>query len=99
MVPLFKSVLNQVSIDNVNRVLHSGWLGQGKEVEALENEFAKYIGCKYAVALNSGTAALHLAVKCLDLPTDSMVITTPNTFVSTNHVLLYEKFIPIFADI
>jgi len=110
LIPLFKSLVSHRAKKEVARVLDSGWIGLGPEVALFEREFAKYVGCKHAIALNSGTEALRLAVHYWCPSFDSgfgvglkirntKVLTTPNTFVSTNHVLLQNKFWPIFADI
>ena len=99
MIPLFRTKIYPESIENVIKVLQSGWLGLGKEVEAFEKAFCDYIGCKYAVAVNSGTAALQLAVELLGIPKGSRIISTPLTFVATNHELLRAGYDPLFADI
>jgi perosamine synthetase len=78
-------------------LLDSGWIGQGPVVERFEAACAKYVGAKHFVATSSGTAALHLAVHCLDLPKGSRVLTTPITFVSTNAALLYCGLVPVFG--
>lgn len=98
MIPLFKPYICQEAKDGVLRVLDSGWLGLGPEVEAFEKEFASYLGAKHAVAFNSGTGALEAAITCLD-SVDVLAVSTPNTFVSTNHVLLQHGYDIIFADI
>ena len=79
-------------------MLQSGWTGLGPETEAFEKEFAEYIGVRYAVAVNSCTAALHLALKVAGVE-GGEVITTPMTFVATNHAILYNSSIPVFCDI
>jgi perosamine synthetase len=84
---------------NVKRVLESGWSGLGPEVEAFEQEFATYLGAKYVVGTSSGTEALRLSVVSAHLTKGSIIITTPNTFVSTGHVILQSGFIPYFVDI
>ena len=76
----------------------TGWIGLGPKTKEFEERFAEYIRTKYAVALNSGTAALHLGLKVLEIE-GMEVITTPMTFVSTNHAILYNQGIPVFADI
>ena len=99
MIKLFDPLISESAINSVVDVLKSGWIGMGPVTEQFEKEFAKYIGSKYAVAVNSATAALHLTVKTLDLLPGDEVITTPMTFISSNHVLLYEKLVPVFCDI
>jgi len=98
-IPLFKPVICEEAIEAVSDVLRSGWIGLGPKTEAFEQDFAKYIGAPYAVALNSCTAGLHLGLLLLNLPAGAEVITTPLTFVSTNHAILYSGCKPIFADI
>jgi perosamine synthetase len=98
-VPLFRSKVCDEAIDSVGEVLRSGWLGLGPKTAAFEKAFAEYVGAPYCVGLNSCTAALHLGVRLLDLPPGAEIITTALTFVSTNHVILYEKCRPVFADI
>jgi perosamine synthetase len=98
MIPIFKPSYNDREAIAVAGVLASGWSGMGPRVEEFEAKFAEYIGTKYAVALNSGTAALHLAVKCL-VPPGLTIITTPITFVSTAHAILYNDCKPVFVDV
>ncbi len=76
----------------------TGWLGNGPKTKEFEQRFSELIGVSNAVALNSATAALHLAMLLVDVR-GYEVITTPMTFVSTNHAILYAGGIPVFADI
>jgi perosamine synthetase len=98
-IQLFEPVIRDESIEAVKRILKSGWIGMGPETESFERNFSRYIGCKYTVGLNSCTSALHLAMKLLGIRYGDEVITTPLTFVSTNHAILYEGGIPVFSDI
>jgi perosamine synthetase len=100
-IPLFRPVIREPAVDAVTDVLRSGWLGPGKNVQEFERAFADYIGAPgiHCVGLNSCTSALHLALRLLDLPPGSEIVTTPLTFVATNHPILYERCTPIFADI
>ena len=97
-IPIFRPWYDQGEIQAVTEVLESGWIGLGPKTEEFENRFAEYIGTPYAVGMNSATAALHLALKVLEVE-GKEVITTPMTFVSTGHAILYNNAIPIFADI
>ena len=99
MIKLFEPYIDQDGIDAVTEVLKSGWIGTGPVVAQLEKEFAEFVGAKYAVAVNSATSALHLAVKVVGVEDWDEVITTPTTFISTNHALLYEGAIPVFCDV
>ena len=98
MIPIFRPCMGQEEIDAVAEVLRSGWIGLGPKTEEFERKFAEYVGTKYAVAVNSCTAALHLALTVLGIDSGE-VITTPITFVSTAHVILYNEATPIFADV
>ncbi len=86
-------------INAIIEVLKSGWLSTGPKVKEFEKEFAHYIGAKYAVAVNSCTAALHLALEGYNIGQGDEVITTPYTFVSTSEVILYTGAKPVFVDI
>ncbi|MFC1620749.1 DegT/DnrJ/EryC1/StrS family aminotransferase [Candidatus Omnitrophota bacterium] len=98
MIPVFKPSYGKEELDALKEVLSSGWVGLGPKTQEFEEEFAKYIGTKYAVALNSCTAALHLALKVMGVE-DKEVITTPISFVSTNHAILYNNAVPVFSDV
>ena len=98
MIPVFRPSYGKEEIEAVKKTLLSGWVGLGPKTEEFEKKFADYIGVKYAVALNSCTAALHLALKGVDVE-NKEVITTPMTFISTNHAILYNNAIPKFCDI
>ncbi len=98
MIPVFRPSYDDREAEAVAAVLKSGWVGLGPKVEEFERKFARYIGVKYAVAVNSCTAALHLALKVTDVSLHE-VITTPMTFVATNHAIRYAGGIPVFADI
>ena len=80
-------------------VLDSGWLTTGPKVKQFEEDFARYVGAKYAIALNSGTAALHCCVGALDIGPGDEVITTPFTFLATANVIVYLGATPVLVDI
>lgn len=98
MIPVFKPCIGEDEISAVGEVLKSGWIGLGPKTKEFESKFAKYIGTKYAVGVNSATSALHLALKVMNVE-GGEVITTPMTFVSTNHAILYNNAVPVFCDI
>ena len=98
-IALFRPEICEEAIAAVGEVLRSGWLGLGPKTVAFERAFASYIGAPFCVGVNSATSALHLALRLLDLPEGSEVISTPLTFISTNHVILYERCRPVFADV
>lgn len=98
MIPVFKPSFGEEELEALRGPFKTGWIGLGPKTREFEERFAEYIGTRFAVALNSGTAALHLALKVLEIK-DMEVITTPMTFISTNHAILYNNGIPVFADI
>lgn len=83
----------------ISRVLHSATFVLGPEVEAFETSFADYCGVRHAVAVNSGTSALHLALLSSGIGPGDEVITTPMTFVATTAAILYAGAKPVFVDI
>lgn len=99
LIPLFRPSYGPEEVDAVKSVIESGWVGLGPVTSLFESEFARYVGTKHAVALNSGTAALHLAMCALDLKPDDEVLVSPITFVATPHAVLYERATPVFVDV
>ena len=83
----------------VSRVLRSGRLSLGPILEEFEARFAAYVGTHYAVAVNSGTSALHLCVKALGIGPEDEVLTTSFSFAASANCLLFERALPAFADI
>ncbi len=83
----------------VEQVFKSGHFINGPNVSALESEIAEYVGCRFAVGLNSGTDALHLALRALDIGPGDEVITTPFTFIATTEAIGIVGARPVFVDI
>jgi dTDP-4-amino-4,6-dideoxygalactose transaminase len=98
-IPLAQVSFNNAEKDAVLRILESGWISMGPETERFEEEFARYVGAKHAVAVSSGTAALHLALAALGIGPGDEVIVPSLTFVATANAVLYVGAKPIFADI
>ncbi len=86
-------------IEAVTRVLQSGWITTGPEAKQFESEFARAVGVRHAVAVNSCTAAMHLALEAIGLSRGDEVITTPYTFAATAEVIRYFGARPVFVDI
>jgi UDP-4-amino-4,6-dideoxy-N-acetyl-beta-L-altrosamine transaminase len=98
-IPYGHQLIDEEDIKEVVKVLKSDWITTGPKIEEFENALRRYVGCRYAVAVNSGTSALDIAVQTLNLPRGSEIITTPFTFVATSNAILYNNLKPVFADI
>ena len=98
MIPVFRPSMDANEEQALIETIRSGWIGNGPKTKEFENRFADLINVPHAIALNSATAALHLAMVLADVKGNE-VITTPMTFVSTNHAILYAGGIPVFVDI
>ena len=98
-IPFCLPDITQREIDEVVDTLRSGWLTTGPKVKRFEEEFAAYAHAPHAVALNSCTAALHLALAALGLKAGDEVITTPYTFVASAETVVYHGARPVFVDV
>lgn len=99
LLPYGHQWIDEEDIKVVSEVLRSDWITQGPKVAEFEKEFAKYVGAHYAVAVNSGTAALHTACFAAQIEKGDEVITTPITFAASANCVLYQGGTPIFVDI
>ena len=97
-IQLFKPWFEAAEHEALRQPLETGWVGPGPKVKEFEERFAQYVGSKHAIALNSATAALHLALVVAQAK-DREVLTTPMTFVATNHAILYAGGRPVFCDV
>ncbi len=98
-VRLSKPHIDKKDIDAVVEVLKSGTLSLGPKLQEFKTAFAKYIGTKHAVAVNSGTSGLHLIVKSMGIKKGDEVITTPFSFVASSNAILFEGAKVVFVDI
>lgn len=98
-IPYGKQQITDEDIQAVVDVLKSDLLTQGPKIEEFEKAFAQYIGCKYAVAVSNGTAALHLSALALNTRPGDKIITTPITFVASANCVRYCGGDVVFADI
>jgi len=98
-IPFSKPYIDKNDKVGLLSILNAGRLGRGPTLENFEKNFAKYIGTKYATAVNSGSSGLHLCTRLLNLPAGSEVITTPFSYVSPTYCILYERLKPVFVDI
>ncbi len=99
MIPIAKPLIGQEEIHGVVNVMKSGTIAEGPVVKQFEESFARYVDIEYAVAVSSGTAALHVALLAAGIGQGDEVITTPFTFIATANSILYVGARPIFADI
>lgn len=98
MISISKVIISEEE-QAVLKVLRSGQLTQGEETEKFEQEFAKYINVKYAVAIFNGTVALYLSLISLGLKKGSEVITTPFSFIASTSAILHAGLKPVFVDV
>lgn len=98
-LPFSRPDLDGSELRLIREVLESGWLTTGAMTQRLQLDFAAKVGAKYAVAVNSCTAALHLALEAVGINPDDEVITSPYTFASTAEVVRYFGARPRFVDI
>jgi len=98
-IPLFKPKIEEAGITRVVEALRSSWISEGRQVQAFEKTLCSQFAFPRALALNSGTAALHLALLALGIKAGDEVITTAQTFVATALAILYVGATPIFADL
>ena len=98
-IPLCRPDINQADIDAVVAVLKTPQLSLGPAIPKFEAAFCARFGRKHAIAVSSGTAGLHLAVRAMGIGTGDEVITTPFSFVASSNCILYENARPVFADI
>lgn len=99
MLPYGQQWIDDQDIDEVIKVLRSEWLTTGPAIQTFEEAFAQTVGAKYAVAVSSGTAALHAAVFVAGVDPSHEVVTTPMTFAATANCVRYLGGTVVFADV
>ena len=99
MIPYGKHYIDDDDIKKVINVISDGFLTQGPKVDEFERAIADYVGVKYAVAVSSGTAALHLSAIAAGMGPGKSLVTSPITFVASANAGLYVKSEVLFADI
>ncbi|MDA8875938.1 UDP-4-amino-4,6-dideoxy-N-acetyl-beta-L-altrosamine transaminase [bacterium] len=97
--PYGRQAIDEDDISSVVAALRSDYLTCGPEVEAFENEFAQFVGAKYAVAVSNATDALHLAMRVAKISEGDRVVTSPNTFLSSANCAAFVGATPDFCDI
>lgn len=98
-LPYNQPDISEAEIEAVADVLRSGWLAPGPRVKAFEEEFAAFVGAKHAIAVDSATAGMHLALITMGIGAGDEVITTPTTFCASVNVIIHAGATPVLADI
>ena len=98
-VPLLRPYFDSEELEEIKKVLDSGWVSQGPKVKELEDEIAEYLGVKYAIAVTNCTSALHLALLSIGVKRGDEILVADFTFPATGHAVLYCRAKPIFVDI
>jgi dTDP-4-amino-4,6-dideoxygalactose transaminase len=98
-IPFHRPSVDQREVDAVTETLRSGWLTTGRKAAEFEENFREYTGARHALAVNSCTAALHLALAARGIGPGDEVITTPLTFCATVNTILHVGATPVLADI
>ncbi len=91
--------VGEEEVHAVAETLRSGWLTTGPRASELEQRFAEYVGARHALAVSSGTAALHLSLLALGVGSGDEVITSPITWPATANVVVHTGATPVFADV
>lgn len=99
MIPIIKPTVGEAEAAAARRVILSGWVTQGPEVRAFEQEFAAFVDAKYACAVSNCTTALHLALRAVGVGAGDEVVTVSHSFIATANSILYCGAMPVFVDI
>jgi len=97
-IPFYKPSIGEEEIQEVVETLRGGWLTTGPKVKQFESEFSQYLGHRHSVAVNSCTAALHLALEAIGLKAGQFVVVPAMTFAATAEVVHYFKAVPLLVD-
>ena len=99
LIPIARPSIGEAELEAVRRPLLSGWLTQGPEVAAFEQEFAAFVEAPHACALSNCTTALHLALRAAGVGAGDEVITVSHSFIATANAIRYCGAVPVFVDV
>lgn len=99
VIPMSNPDLTDLERQSVMDVLNTPYLSMGPKITEFEAAFTQFTGSKHAIAVNSGTAGLHMCVRAAGIETNDWVITTPFSFVASANSILFEKAVPVFVDV
>jgi perosamine synthetase len=99
MIPITRLSVGETEAEAAFSVIKSGWIAQGKRTEEFEALIARYVGAKHAVAVNSATTGLHVALVAAGVKPDDEVICPSYTFIATANAIMYAGAKPVFVDI
>jgi dTDP-4-amino-4,6-dideoxygalactose transaminase len=98
-LPFSPPFIGEEEIEEVVRTLREGWITTGPRAERFETEFAQYVGAPAALALNSATSAMHIALAALGIGQGDAVVSTTMTFASSIHVIEHVRALPVLVDV
>src|SRR6266481_9778706 len=98
-VPFHRASVGEEEVQAVSAVIRSGWLTMGAKTFEFEKEFAKYVGAQHAVAVSTGTAALHLSLEAAGVQAGDEVLLPTTTFTATAEAVTYVGARPVLVDI
>ena len=99
LLPFALPDVGEPELAEIRETLESGWITTGSKAHQFEREFAAHVGAKFAVAVNSCTAAMHLSLEAAGVQAGDCVLTTPYTFAATAEVIRYFNAVPVFIDV
>jgi len=97
-IRLFRPLIGEEELEKIKETFDRSWIGLGPVVNEFEKKWSEFLSCEISVAVNSCTAALHLALKCFQFPKGKKVLVPTQTFSATASAILYNDLIPVFVD-